>query len=101
MTGKGKCITTETTETDTALKNGTSKLEYIAMSTELVPKDGSYTNADFEAAEGNSTDYVNTLTNNYVGTIDGGKTLSDPFFETAAYRGAVPADADWTSGWTR
>ena len=36
-----------------------------------------------------------------VGTIDGGKTLSDPFFETAAYRGAVPADADWTSGWTR
>ena len=101
VTGKGKCITTETTETDTALKNGTSKLEYIAMSTELVPKNGTYTNADFEAAEGNSTDYVNALTNNYVGTIDGGKTLSDPFFETAAYRGAVPADADWTSGWTR
>lgn len=101
VTGKGKCITTETSETDAALKNGTSKLEYIAMSTELVPKDGTYTNADFEAAEGNSTDYVNTLTNNYVGTIDGGKTLSDPFFETAAYRGAVPAGADWTSGWTR
>ena len=101
VTGKGKCITTETTETDTALKNGTSKLEYIAMSTELVPKNGTYTNADFEAAEGNSTDYVNALTNNYVGTIDGGKTLSDPFFETAAYRGAVLADADWTSGWTR
>ena len=101
VTGKGKCITTETAETDTALKNGTSKLEYIAMSTELVPKDGTYTNADFEAAEGNSTDYVNTLTNNYVGTIDGGKTLTDSFFEAAAYRGAVPADADWTSGWTR
>ena len=101
VTGKGKCITTETTETDTALKNGISKLEYIAMSTELVPKNGTYTNADFEAAEGNSTDYVNALTNNYVGTIDGGKTLSDPFFETAAYRGAVLADADWTSGWTR
>ena len=81
VTGKGKCITTETAETDTALKNGTSKLEYIAMSTELVPKDGTYTNADFEAAEGNSTDYVNTLTNNYVGTIDGGKTLTDSFFE--------------------
>ena len=100
VTGKTKCITVETTETETALKEGVSTLEYVSMSSELNSKEGIYTNALFLAGSHNSTDYTNTLTGNYVGTIDGGKTLSDSFFTAAPYRGAVPADNDWTRGWT-
>ena len=41
------------------------------------------------------------FTNGYVGTIEGGKNLSDDsFFTQAAYQGAVPASNDWTQGWT-
>ena len=101
VTGKSKCITVETEETENALKEGTSKLEYIAMSSALGSEKGIYTDADFKAGTGNSTDYTNALTNRYVGTADGGKTLSDPFFTAAAYKGAVPADNDWTAGWTK
>ena len=100
VTGKTKCITVETTETETALKEGVSTLEYVSMSSELNSKEDIYTNALFLAGSHNSTDYTNTLTGNYVGTIDGGKTLSDSFFTAAPYRGAVPADNDWTRGWT-
>ena len=84
----------------TALKEGVSTLEYVSMSSELNSKEDIYTNALFLAGSHNSTDYTNTLTGNYVGTIDGGKTLSDSFFTAAPYRGAVPADNDWTRGWT-
>ena len=63
-------------------------------------QEGIYTNAAFEAGAGNATDYVNTLTDGYVGTIQGGKTLSDSFFTAAAYKGAVSASDDWTAGWT-
>ena len=100
VTGKTKCITVETSETETALKEGVSKLEYVSMSSELNSKEGIYTNAMFLDGSYNSTDYTNTLTGNYIGTIDGGKTLSDSFFTAAPYRGAVPADNDWTRGWT-
>ena len=70
------------------------------MSTVLDSKEGIYTNDDFIAATGNAVDYVNALTGQYVGTISGGKTLTDSFFTAAAYKGAVPADNDWTAGWT-
>ena len=100
ITGKPGCITVETPETENALKQGTSKLTYIAMSSELVSDEGTYTNSDFEAATGNSTDYVPALTGRYVGTVAGGKVPSDSFFETANYKGAVPSDNDWTAGWT-
>ena len=102
ITGKAKCLTTETAETENSFskQQNPSVLEYISMSTELDSQEGIYTNAAFEAGVGNATDYVNTLTDGYVGTIQGGKTLSDSFFTAAAYKGAVSASDDWTAGWT-
>lgn len=100
ITGKPGCITLETTETEQALKEGTSKLTHIAMSSELVSEKGIYTNSDFEAATDNSTDYTPALTNHYVGTVAGGEAPSESFFTAANYKGAVPADNDWTAGWT-
>ena len=102
ITGKPKCLTVETPETENSFskQQNPSRLEYISMSTALDSKEGIYTNEDFEAAAGNATDYVNALTDGYVGTIQGGKTLSDSFFTAAAYKGAVSASDDWTAGWT-
>ena len=110
ITGKGKPLTVETNETENALKDGTSKLEYVAISGELSSKQGIYTNADFTQAAGNLTNqefswtgkYVGTpWTGKYVGTLDGGKDLSaDSFFTKTDYKGAVKSGDDWTSGWT-
>lgn len=57
------------------------------------------------AANNNAINYnfSNTFTNKFVGTIDDGADMTkvDNFFEAAAYRGAVPANNDWTAGWIR
>lgn len=57
------------------------------------------------AANNNAINYnfSNTFTNKFVGTIDGGADMTkvDNFFDAAAYRGAVPANNDWTAGWIR
>lgn len=100
ITGKAKCITLETEQTEQALLSGTSKLQHIAMSSDLNSENGIYTAEMFAAATGNSTDYVNALANDYVGTISGGVTPNDPFFTRVDYKGAVSASDDWTSGWT-
>ncbi len=100
ITGKAKCITLETEQTEQALLSGTSKLQHIAMSSDLDSENGIYTAEMFAAATGNSTDYVNTLANDYVGTLSGGVTPDDPFFTRVDYKGAVSASDDWTSGWT-
>ncbi len=100
ITGKGKCISVETTQTEEALKNGTSILRNIAMSSALASENGIYTPEMFAAAAGNSTDYANTLTDGYVGTVGGGAAPDDAFFSDADYKGAVSAGDDWTAGWT-
>lgn len=100
ITGKAKCITLETEQTEQALLSGTSKLQHIAMSSDLNSENGIYTAEMFAAATGNSTDYVNALADDYVGTISGGVTPDDPFFTRVDYKGAVSASDDWTSGWT-
>ena len=100
VTGKTKCITVETEETENALADGTSRLENIAMSSELVSEESIYTNDDFVAAAGNSTDYVNGLTDKFYGTLEGGATPSDSFFMQADYKGAISTDNDWMAGWT-
>lgn len=101
ITGKGKPLTVETNETENALKGGTSKLEYVAISGELSSKQGIYTNADFAQATGNLTNQEFSWTGKYVGTLDGGKDLSaDSFFTKTDYKGAVKSGDDWTSGWT-
>ena len=100
ITGKAKCITLETEQTEQALLSGTSKLQHIAMSSDLNSENGIYTAEMFAAATGNSTDYVNALANDYVGTLSGGVTPDDHFFTRVDYKGAVSASDDWTSGWT-
>ena len=101
ITGKGKPLTVETNETENALKDGTSKLEYVAISGELSSKQGIYTNVDFAQATGNLTNQEFSWTGKYVGTLDGGKDLSaDSFFTKTNYKGAVKSGDDWTSGWT-
>lgn len=101
ITGKGKPLTVETNETENALKDGASKLEYVAISGELSSKQGIYTNADFAQATGNLTNQEFSWTGKYVGTLDGGKDLSaDSFFTKTDYKGAVKSGDDWTSGWT-
>ena len=66
ITGKAKCITLETEQTEQALLSGTSKLQHIAMSSDLNSENGIYTAEMFAATTGNSTDYVNALANDYV-----------------------------------
>lgn len=100
ITGKAKCITLETEQTEQALLSGTSKLQHIAMSSDLNSENGIYTAEMFAATTGNSTDYVNALANDYVGTLSGGVTPDDPFFTRVDHKGAVSASDDWTSGWT-
>ena len=101
IAGKGKPLTVETNETENALKDGTSKLEYVALDGEVSSKQGIYTNTDFTAVASNLTNQVFQWKNNYVGTVSGGKDLSDDSFFTATdYKGAVKEGEDWTAGWT-
>ena len=98
--GKPMCITTETNETETSLINGISKLEYITLENTITSEDNGYSETMFLADGTNSINADITLSNCYVGTLGNGKTLSDDFFDNAAYQGAVPSDNDWTNGWT-
>lgn len=98
--GKPMCITTETNETETSLINGISKLEYITLENTITSEDNCYSETMFLADGTNSINADITLSNCYVGTLGNGKTLSDDFFDNAAYQGAVPSDNDWTNGWT-
>lgn len=70
------------------------------------PVADAYSSELFLAAANNNAinyNFSNTFTNKFVGTIDGGADMTkvDNFFEAAAYRGAVPANNDWTTGWIR
>lgn len=99
ITGKGIPLSVETTETETALKNSTSKIEYVAISGTLTSKENIYTNDLFAAATGNLTSQTFSWTNLYVGTIEGGKDLSaDSFFTNAQYKGAVKSGDSWITG---
>lgn len=99
--GKGLPLTVESVNTENALKNNVSKLEYVSISGELSSSENIYTNDMFSAVVGNLTNQTFNLTDNYIGTIDGGKDMSyDSYFESANYRGAVKSDSNWTAGWT-
>lgn len=101
ITGKALPLTVESAGTDNALANGTSVLEYVALGGVLNSNENIYTNDMFAAAAGNLTDQTFSFTNDYVGTVDGGKDLSaDSFFTQTDYKGAVSASNDWTDGWT-
>ena len=104
MTGKTRTLTTETEGTESALADGTSKLQYVYLSTSISSDSDNvlYTEEDFLAADNhNEINYSFSLTGNYFGTIDGGfdATGLGSFFESASYVGAISADNDWTEGW--
>ena len=63
--GKGQPLTVETAETENALKDGTSKLEYVTISGTLDSKENIYTNEQF-VATGNNTTNTNPILNNYL-----------------------------------
>ena len=105
VTGKGRALTTETEGTESALANGTSKLQYIYLSSGVSSDSDNvlYTQDMFLAEDNhNQVNYTFSLTDNFVGTIDGGLDASsiDSFFESAAFIGAISADNNWMAGWT-
>ena len=104
VTGKGRALTTETEGTEKALAEGTSKLQYVYLSSGVSSDSETvlYDQNDFLANDNhNEVGYSFSLTNNIMGTIDGGLDASslDSFFDNAAYVGALPSGNDWTSGW--
>ncbi|MDD3063650.1 MAG: hypothetical protein PHG27_04190 [Massilibacteroides sp.] len=102
VAGKANTLTTETTETETALDNGTSILNNIWLATAFSGKEGIFTTEKFNAAGGNNQNQTFELTNNVIGTVGGGTDLStDAFFVKAEYKGAVPSDNDWTKSWSK
>lgn len=102
ISGKTNTLTTETTETETALDNGTSILNNIWLATTFSGKEGIYTSKKFNAAKGNAQNAEFKFTNTFVGIETGGTDLSaDAFFVKTDYKGAVPTDNDWTKGWTK
>ena len=98
VTGKSQSLTTETANTEASFANGKSEVQYIYATGTCGSKV-----ADLATATGNAfSQAAPSLTNTYIGTISGGKDLSaDSFFTKTDYKGAVPANNDWTAGWTR
>lgn len=98
---KGIVLSVETTGTENALKDGTSKIEYVAIDGTLTSKENIYTNDRFVATAGNLASQTFIWNELYVGTQGGGKDMSsDSFFTPADYKGAVRSDNVWTKGWT-
>ncbi|NDV80058.1 hypothetical protein [Dysgonomonas sp. 511] len=98
ITGKESALSTETTGTEQSFTDGKSFVEYTHVST--VFKTGS--SLDLKSATGNAEGQTINFTDTYLGSVDGAKDLSsDSFFTKATYKGAVPADNDWTAGWTK
>ncbi|WP_291530493.1 hypothetical protein [Bacteroides sp. UBA939] len=99
ISGKGQPLTVETSETENSLKDGVSKIEYVAIGGAFSSAESIYTGDMFAAATGNLASQTLTWENLYEGTLDGGKDLSaDSFFTKAEYKGAVKAGDTWISG---
>lgn len=103
IVGKNKSITVETVQTETALKNGVSKLMYITCDKDISNKEKIYTDDDFIAPANNNVENATTLSflkmGSFVGTLE---STFDPstlgsFFAKAIYRGAVDKSNDWTA----
>lgn len=99
VVGKPTSLTTATTETENSFLNNTSVVEYLYADKGFSYEGGAQLALDTKT--GNAINQTISFTNGYVGVIEGGKDLSaDSFFTKAEYKGAVPADNDWTAGWT-
>lgn len=100
--GKANCLTTETAETENSLVEGTSVLDYVYIASGVKVAENIYSEAFFTGNVNNGINQEITFTGNYIGTVAGGKNMTevDSFFDAADYKGAVQTDKDWTSGWT-
>ena len=109
VTGKPQCLTVETEGTENALADGASKLQYVILGQAFNSAEGIYTEEMFlDAANHNqvsSTAIPTFADGDFTGVIeDGAATLSDSFFTTANYCGAVKAgDTAWNldGAWIR
>lgn len=100
VVGKPNSVTTATAQTEQSFIDGTSVIEYLHADHGFTYENGAA--LALETKEGNAIDQTISFTGGYIGTIAGGKDLSsDSFFTKAEYKGAVPADNDWTAGWTK
>lgn len=100
VVGKPKSVTTATSETEKSFIDELSHIEYLHADNGFTYEGGALLALDTKT--GNAIGQTIKFTNGYVGTVEGGKDLSaDPFFAKANYKGAVPADNDWTKGWTK
>ena len=101
--GKPNCLTTETAETETSLVNGNSILSNVWIASAFSGKEGIYTAEMFAKDDVNKENQEITLTDGYIGTIEGGDDMPavDGFFVAAPYKGAISNDNNWTAGWTK
>lgn len=99
--GKANCLTTETVETENALVDGESILDYIYIESGMKAAEGIYSETLFTANANNGINQDFSF-NKYVGTIAGGKKMSevDSFFDNAEYKGAIEEGKNWAAGWT-
>ncbi len=103
VVGKTYGVYIKTENTDARLADGTSKLESIYMDSELYNsyESPTYTNATFVEADNSTSFSASSLTNNYVGVVSGATAMSDSFFESVDYAGAIDPSNDWTAGWVK
>ena len=101
--GKPNCLTTETAETETSLVNGNSILSNVWIASAFSGKEGIYTAEMIAKDDVNKENQEITLTDGYIGTIEGGDDMPavDGFFVAAPYKGAISNDNNWTAGWTK
>lgn len=100
VVGKPLSVTTATAETEQSFLDAKSVIEYLFADKGFTYENNA--NLALDTKTGNAINQQITFTDGYVGVIDGGIDLSaDSFFTKATYKGAVPADNDWTAGWTK
>lgn len=99
--GKANCLTTETVETEQALVDGESVLDYIYIESGMKAAEGIYSEELFTNNTNNAIDQDISF-NKYVGTVAGGKKMSeiDSFFDASEYKGAIEEGTNWAEGWT-
>lgn len=102
VTGKSNPLTTETSGTETSLKNGDSKLSYVYLSGEIKCSEGIYDKEQF-LSDGTNMENQQFDLNGYVGSIKGGidPTSLNSFFSAGTFIGGISSSDNWTSGWTR
>lgn len=105
VSGKSKCLTVQTAETDQSLADGSSVLNNVWIASGFVNEEDApvFTAEDFAAATGNKENASFSFADLFVGTQADGTDMTaiDSFFTKADYKGAVNQDNNWTSGWTK